>query len=96
LAEKITTPPGTAMDYAEHERTYERFVELTTVSAIHVATLLLALVMFGFGDNVGFWLGFLTIVLAVVAAAFSIARKSVKPAAVVLGIAAILALLSVA
>jgi hypothetical protein len=84
------------MDYAEHERTYERFVELTTVGAIHIATLLVALVMFAFGGGSGFWLGFLTIVLAVGAAAVSIARRSWKAAAVVLGLAAVFALLSVA
>ena len=96
MAERITTPPGPASDYREHERTYERFVEITTVAVLHVATILLALVMFGFGDNGGFWLGFLTVVLAVAAAAISIARNSWKAAAVVLGLAAVFALLSVA
>jgi len=96
LAEKITTPPGSATDYLEHERTYERFVEITTVAAIHVLTLLVALVMFGFGGDGGFWLGFLTVVLAVIGAAVSIVRRSWMAAAVVLGIAAIFALLSLA
>lgn len=96
MAEKISTQRSSAMDYAEHERTYERFIELTTVGTLHALTIVVALAMFGFGGNAGFWMGALTILLALAAAAISIARKSWKAAAGVLVLSIVLALLSVA
>ena len=96
MAEKISTQRDSAMDYAEHERTYERFIELTTVGTLHALTIVVALAMFGFGGGAGFWMGALTILLALAAAAVSIARKSWRPAALVLALAVVLAILSVA
>ena len=39
--------PG--VDFSEHTRTYEGFVALTVIGILHALTILLALVMFGFG-----------------------------------------------
>lgn len=83
-------------DFSEHTRTYEGFVAITTVGVLHAITIMLALVMFGFGGAGGFWLGLITIFLAVAAAAIGLARGGAwKPAAWVLGLSAILALLAV-
>lgn len=86
--------PG--VEFSEHTRTYEGFVALTVISILHVITILLALVMFGFGGSGGFWLGLLTLFLAVASAAIGIARGGAwKPAAWVLALAAILAIFAV-
>jgi hypothetical protein len=86
--------PG--VDFSEHERTYEGFVAVTIVGVLHTITIMLALVMFGFGGSGGFWLGLITLFLAVAAAAVGIARGGAwKPAAWVLALAAILALLAI-
>lgn len=83
-------------EFAEHARTYEGFVSLTVIGILHVATILLALVMFGFGGGASFWLGLLTLFLAVGTAAIGIARGGTwKPAAWVLALAAILAIFAV-
>lgn len=86
--------PG--VDFTEYERTYEGFVALTTICILHAITILLALVMFGFGGSGGFWLGLITLFLAVASAAVGIARGGAwKPAAWILALSAILALLAV-
>jgi hypothetical protein len=83
-------------DFYEHARTYDGFVALTTIGILHTLTILLALVMFGFGGAGSFWLGIFTIFLAVASAAIGIARGGAwKPAAWVLGIAAVLAIFAV-
>ena len=86
--------PGT--DFTEHARTYDGFVALTVIGILHVATILLALVMFAFGGAASFWLGLITLFLAAGSAAIGIARGGAwKPAAWVLALAAILAILAV-
>jgi hypothetical protein len=85
--------PG--VDFSEHVRTYDGFVALTIISILHTITILLALVMFGFGGAGSFWLGVITVFLAVGSAAIGIARGGTwRPAAWILGLAAILALFS--
>lgn len=86
--------PG--VDFSEHARTYDGFVALTTIAILHTITIVLALVMFGFGGAGGFWWGLLTLFLAVASAAIGIARGgSWRPAAWVLGLSAVIALLAV-
>ncbi|HEX2256199.1 MAG TPA: aa3-type cytochrome c oxidase subunit IV, partial [Afifellaceae bacterium] len=76
--------------------TYEGFVALTTIGILHTITIVLALVMFGFGGSGSFWLGLVTLFLAAAAAAVGIMRGGTwKPAAWVLGLAAILAIFAV-
>lgn len=85
------------MDYAEHDRTYEGFLAVTKVGIIHVITILLALAMYAFGGAWGFTLGTLTIILAIIAVAISMASKGhVAVPSIVLGLAALLFILSVA
>ena len=86
--------PG--VDFTEHARTYEGFVALTTIGILHTLTILLALVMFGFGGAGSFWLGLITLFLAVASAAIGIARGGAwKPAAWVFALAALLAIFAV-
>jgi hypothetical protein len=83
-------------EFSEHARTYEGFVALLTIGILHAITILLALVMFGFGSAGGFWLGLVTLFLAVASAAIGITRGGAwKPAAWVLALAAVLALLAI-
>jgi hypothetical protein len=85
-----------AMDYPEHYRTYDGFLRLTELVVAHVVTVLLVLVMIGFGGATGFWLGLFALFLAVVSAGIGIAQKgNWKPAAWVLGLTAILTLFTI-
>jgi hypothetical protein len=97
MAEEIASPAESPMDYREHDRTYEGFLALTKIGILHVITILLALAMFGFGGSWGFTFGVLTILLAIISAVIGFASNgSVVPPGVVLGLAFVLFILSVA
>ena len=84
------------MDYAEHERTYDRFLSLTNLTIVVCINVLLDLLLFGFGSPVGVWLGFLTLILLVVAGAMGLAMQgSVKPSLAVTVIAVVFVVLTV-
>lgn len=85
------------MDYAEHERTYAGFIALTKIGIIHVITIVLALAMYAFGGAWGFTLGTLTIILAIISVAIGMASKgSIALPSIILGLATLLFILSVA
>ena len=58
------SPP--AMDYAEHERTYEGFLKFTKIGTISCLTILLALALFAFGGSWGTFLGSVSIIAMIV------------------------------
>jgi hypothetical protein len=90
-------PEKSAMDYPEHHRTYEGFLKLTELAIVHLVTILLVLVMIGFGGTSGFWLGIIALFLAVVAAGVGIAQKgNWKLAGVVLALTAVLTIFTIA
>ena len=72
MAEETTQ---SAMDYAEHERTYAGFIALTKIGTVYVITILLALAIFGFGGSWSFSVGILVLVLATIAAAIGMASN---------------------
>ncbi len=85
------------MDYSEHDRTYDGFLALTKIGMVHVITIVVALAIFGFGGPWSFTLGVLTLLLALVSAAIGMASKgSVVPPSVVLALAFVFFVLSVA
>jgi hypothetical protein len=73
------TELGAPMDYAEHERTFNRFVALTKVTVLGSIITMIALALYGFGRG-GFWLGTLLIIMMMIAAAIDLGggRGSVK------------------
>jgi hypothetical protein len=86
---------GAPMDYAEHERTYARFVALTRIVILAGVVTLVALAIYGFGSG-GFWLGSLLIILMSVAATVGlVSGGSVKPLLVVTVISFLLLAISV-
>jgi hypothetical protein len=86
---------GAPMDYAEHQRTYARFVALTKIVILSGVVTLVALALYGFGSG-GFWLGSLLIILMIVAAAVGLAADgSTKPLLVVTAISFLLLAISV-
>lgn len=72
MAEETTQ---SAMDYAEHERTFAGFVALTKILSVLVFTILIALCVFGFGGPWSFSAGILILIISVVAAAIGMASK---------------------
>ena len=72
MAEETTQ---SAMDYAEHDRTYSGFVALTKIGIVNVITIMIALAVFGFGGSWAFSTGVLIVILAIVTAAIGMASK---------------------
>ena len=72
MAEETTQ---SAMDYAEHERTYAGFIALTKIGTIYVITILVALAIFGFGGSWGFSTGIVVLVIGTVTAAIGMAAS---------------------
>jgi hypothetical protein len=68
LAKRPREESATAMDYSEHEKTYNGFLWLVKWSVIHVVALLVAMAA-GFFGGMG-WPGGLLIFIALMAAAF--------------------------
>lgn len=99
MAEHISHGPaevGAEMDYEAHERSYSGFIAFSQVSVVATLNVLLALVLFAFGNAWGFWFGAILLVLTLIAAAVGLAGRSVwKPSAVVFAIGAVLIALSV-
>jgi uncharacterized membrane protein YfcA len=86
---------GAPMDYAEHERTYEGFLALASVSAVSTLNALVALVLYAFGGGWGFWLGNLMILLTIIGAGVGMAsRGSMKPPVIVFLIGVVLVVLT--
>jgi hypothetical protein len=97
MAEHTHTGPaelGAPMDYAEHERTYARFVGLAKIFILGSVVTMLALALYGFGSG-GFWLGSLLTILMIVAAAIGLFSGSAKPLLVVTVVGVILLAISV-
>lgn len=88
------TPP--AMDYAEHERTYEGFLKLTTISCIALGSVLWSLLMFAFGGGLGMFFGTITLIGMMIAIAIGLFSKGPgwMPSAIVFGAAVLFFLLS--
>ncbi len=61
------------MDYAEHERTYERFISLIKQTVVHVINVLFCLLLVGFGGGSGHALAAFLLFLTLVAAAIGLA-----------------------
>lgn len=91
-----TAELGAPMDYAEHERTFNGFVTLTKLAVLAAVDVIIALTLFAFGSG-GFWLGVLTIILALAGLAVGLAMKgSARPLIGVTILAVIFFVLSVA
>lgn len=100
MAEHLPSGPadlGAPMDYAEHERTYAGFVQMTTVGVFAGVITLIALAIFSFGGGAGFWAGTLLLLLMLAAVAISIAAKgTTKPLIAVTVLSVLLMVLTVA
>lgn len=86
-----------AMDYDSHERTYEGFINFSKVGTISVLTIVLCLVMFGFGGTAAVVFGWLMLIAMMVAAAIGVALGAsgwIPPAAVFV-LTGVLAILTV-
>lgn len=88
------TPP--AMDYAEHERTYEGFLKLSKISSIAIGSILWALLTFTFGGGLGMFLGTVSIIAVVIGLVVSLFSKGdgVIPSGIVFGMCLLFFLVS--
>lgn len=86
-----------AMDYAEHERTYEGFINFSKVGTIAVLTIVVCLIMFAFGGTAATIFGWLLLIGTVVASAIGLAMGASGwiPPTVVFVLSGVLAILTV-
>lgn len=86
-----------AMDYDAHERTYEGFINFSKVGTIAVLTIVLCLIMFGFGGTAATIFGWLMLIGTLVASAIGLALGASGwiPPALVFVLTGVLAILTV-
>lgn len=62
-----------AMDYAEHERTYAGFINFSKVGTVAVLNIVLCLVLFAFGGAAGTFFGWIAMIATLVSTAIGLA-----------------------
>jgi hypothetical protein len=85
---------STAMDYAEHEKSYSIFVKLTAMGTVAVLNIVLVLLIVGF-YSAGWGLAFLALTLLAVALGF-LANHTWVPSGVVFALASVFSILTMA
>ncbi|GGB32462.1 hypothetical protein GCM10011316_00690 [Roseibium aquae] len=86
-----------AMDYQEHERTYEGFINFSKIGTIAVLNVVLCLIMFAFGGGAAFFFGWVMLLAATVAAGIGMAlgESGWIPPAAVFGLTVLIAIVTV-
>lgn len=86
------TPP--AMDYDEHERTYQGFIKFTKIGTISCGTILLALILFTYGGGLGTFLGSVSLVAMTIGAVMGLMSSGdgAMPPAVAFGLSGLFVL----
>jgi len=86
-----------AMDYAEHERTYEGFINFSKVGTIAVLTIVVCLIMFAFGGTAATIFGWLMLIAMVISSAIGLAMGASGwiPPTVIFVLTGVLAILTV-
>ncbi|WP_422378310.1 aa3-type cytochrome c oxidase subunit IV [Roseibium sp.] len=86
-----------AMDYAAHEATYEGFINFSKVGTVAVLTIVVCLIMFGFGGTAAVVFGWLMLFAMLVSSAIGLALGASGwiPPTVVFGLTCVLAVLTV-
>lgn len=62
-----------AMDYAEHERTYEGFINFSKIGVVAVLNVVLCLILFAFGGTAAVVFGWILLIATIVASAIGMA-----------------------
>jgi len=86
-----------AMDYPEHERTYDTFIHFSKIGTIAVLNILICLIMFAFGGGAAFFFGWVMLLAAAVAAGVGMALGETGwvPPAAGFGLSVLLAIVTV-
>ncbi|MCC4245416.1 aa3-type cytochrome c oxidase subunit IV [Stappia indica] len=87
-----------SMDYAEHERTYNGFINFSKVGTIASLNVMLCLILFTFGGGAGTFFGWVALIATLAAAAVGLATgaKGWIPSAVVFLVTGLLAIVTAA
>ncbi|MCY1704804.1 MULTISPECIES: aa3-type cytochrome c oxidase subunit IV [Pannonibacter] len=93
----MSSNSSTSMDYAEHERTYEGFINFSKIGTIAVLTIVITLAMFAFGGTAAVVFGWILTIanLVAIAAGMALGEKGWIPAAGVFVLAGLLALVTI-
>ncbi|MTI45034.1 aa3 type cytochrome c oxidase subunit IV [Roseibium hamelinense] len=86
-----------SMDYNEHERTYEGFINFSKVGTVAVINVVLCLILFAFGGGAATFFGWILLIATVVAAGIGMALGASGwiPSAAVMGLTILAAILTV-
>ena len=84
------------MDYAEHDRTFDSFMDFTKIGTIACLNVVVLLALFGFGGGFGVFMGWVLLVALLVAFALGMMLKSNKwvPSAVVMVLSMLVGILA--
>ncbi|MFN4126325.1 aa3-type cytochrome c oxidase subunit IV [Pannonibacter indicus] len=93
----MSNSTSSSMDYAEHERTYEGFVNAARIGTISVLSIVVTLLMFAFGGTAALVLGWIMLIanLVTVGIGFALGERGWIPPAAVFVLTCILAILTV-
>ncbi len=97
LGDFMSDDNAPAMDYAAHEATYEGFINFSKVGTVAVLTIVVCLIMFGFGGTAAVVFGWLMLFAMLVSSAIGLALGASGwiPPTVVFGLTCVLAVLTV-
>ncbi|MTI00135.1 aa3-type cytochrome c oxidase subunit IV [Roseibium sp. RKSG952] len=86
-----------AMDYKEHERTYEGFINFSKVGLFAVLNVVLCLILFAFGGNAANFFGWVLLIANIVASGIGLAlgKTGWVPPAGVMGLLVVAWILTV-
>lgn len=62
-----------AMDYAEHERTYEAFINFSKIGVVAILNIVLCLILFAFGGSAAFFFGWVMLIATLAASGIGMA-----------------------
>ena len=87
-----------SMDYAEHERTYEGFINFSKVGIVAAINVLLCLIVYAFGGAAAGFFGTVLLVATLFACAIGLfmGAKGWIPSALVMGLGVVIWILTVA
>lgn len=86
-----------SMDYNEHERTYDGFINFSKIGVIAVLNIVLCLILFAFGGTAAAVFGWILLIATIAASGIGIALGATGwiPSAVVFGLTVVAAILTV-
>lgn len=84
----MSEKPATSMDFEEHQKTYDGFIQFSKISIIAIFNILVCLILFTWGGGAGTFFGTILMIATLIAAAVGLfgGDRGWIPSAVVFGL----------